>query len=222
MRNTLISLVCYLITTNCIGQGHNLLSFFDNIALDSIVNTMDFAGKNIREKIIDDSLVIRYFLANKKENLHYLVEEYDMDDNTYSNVTYKRKVFGLFSKKVNSKVLLLCYWMDGINYLAIYNTKIDIISNIYKFRMPPEEGESFIQSILFPNNYVFTIETEVKTRVKLVEIDYVNGKFIERKNIIMDDIMYIEDVVDHTNEKYQKALKLIGISETGELLEVNP
>jgi hypothetical protein len=205
---------------NCHGNSYDLLSFFNNIRQDSIINTSDFGNKNIQWEIIDDSLVIRHFLSNKEEDLYYTVEEYNMDNNTYSNVIYKRKVFGLFSKKIDSSSVLICYYMDGVYYLSIFNMAINSIVANYKFGEFPDESESFTQSILFAN-YIFTIETTEKTRAKLIEIDYINGKFNEHKNIIMDDFMIIEDMSPN-NEKYNKALKLAGISETGELLEDNP
>jgi hypothetical protein len=216
MKHIVIVFIYFLVTIECNGRNSDLLSFFNTIKEDSIVNTLDIGRKSIKGKIIDDILVIRYFLENKEENLYYIVEEYDMDDNTYSDVTYKRQVFGLFSKKIDSTVLI-CYNMDGIYFLSIFNTVKDAIVSTYKFRESPDEDESFTQSILF-SNYIFTIETESNTHIKLVKIDYPNGKFIEHKNIIMDDFMIIEDV-NPNNEKYQKALKLIGISENGELIE---
>jgi hypothetical protein len=221
MKKITIFSICCLIATNCTGQKHDLLSFFDNIKQDSIVNSLDFGLKNIFQKDITDSVSIYYFFENNEDNLYGIGEAYNMDYNTYTEVKYKRTVTALFSKKTN-KFVILCYWIDEINYLAIYDVTRDFIVSTYPFCKPTTgQGEDFLHSILFANNYIFTIETTEKTRIKLIEIDYINGKFNEHKNIIMDDFMIIEDMSPN-NEKYNKALKLAGISETGELLEENP
>jgi hypothetical protein len=216
MKKILILLFCWLTATNCIGQKHDLLLFFDNIKQDSIVNSLDFGLNKIHKKNIPDTISIYYFFENNENNLYGIEEVHDMEYNTYTEVKYKRTVTALFSKTIN-KFVLLCYWLDGLNYLAIFDTTKDLIVATYPFCRLIGQGEEFLYSILFSNNYILCIETEEKTRVKLVKIDYVNGKFIERKNIIMNDTIYIEDV-NPDNEKYQIALKLVGISATGELL----
>jgi hypothetical protein len=221
MKKILIFLLCWLITTNCIGQKRDLLSFFDNIKQDSTVNSLDFGLRKIHQKDITDAMSIYYFFGNNEDNLYGIEEAYNMDYNTYTEVKYKRIVSALFSKTIN-KFVILCYWLDEVNSLAIYDATKDLIGSTYPFcKLPNGQGEAFLHSILFSNNYIFSIETEAKTRVKLIEIDSVNGKFIERKNVMMNETMYIEDV-NPGNEKYQTALNLVGISKTGELLEDNP
>jgi hypothetical protein len=127
-------------------------------------------------------------------------------------------VEAIFSKTISNHVKILSYWLDGTNYLAIYNKTKDTIISTYPFCIFADEGEAFTHSILFSNNYIFTVETTEKTRVKLIEIDPDNERFIEHKNIVMEDFMVIENMSPN-NEKYQKALKLASISEEGELLE---
>jgi hypothetical protein len=184
------------------------------------VNTLDFGLKSVRGKSIADALSIYYFFGSNKENLYAIGEAYNMDDNTYAEVTYKRIVEAIFSKTISNHVKILSYWLDGTNYLAIYNIAKDSIVSTYPFCIFPDEGESFTHSILFPNNYIFNVATTEKTRIKLIEVDTVSGQFIEHKNIIMEEIMIVEDI-SIINEKYQKALKVVGISEEGELLEEN-
>ena len=212
--------VCLFYVTNCAGQTNCLLPFFEEIQKDSTVNTLYFFRENIHGEDIPDSVSVYYFFNNNKEKLYAIGEAYDMDDNTYTEYQYKRIVTALFSKTTDT-VTLLSYWLDGINYLAIYNRLKNRIVSTCTFDIPTEgAGEAFTHSILFPNNYIFTIETVEKTRVKLIEIDPVNERFIEHKNMIMENTIYIEDM-SSVNEKYQKALELAGISDEGELLEEN-
>ena len=214
--------ICVLNLTGCPCQTPSLLSFFKEIQTDSIVNTLDFGQKNIYKIDIADPISIYYFFNNDEENLYDTGEAYNMDDNTYTKVRYKRTVTAVFSKTIDS-ITILCYWLDRVNYLAIYNKTKDTIVSTYPFCIyTVAVGESFTHSMLFPNNYIFSIETTdettVNTKVKLIEIDYVNDRFIEHKNVMMESAIYIEDM-QLNNEKYQRALELVGISKTGELLE---
>jgi hypothetical protein len=211
-----VLLISLLNITVCAGQK-DLLSFFYDIPKDSIVNTLDFGRKSIRGKNIADTVSIYYFFENNKGNLYATGEAYNMDDNTYTQVKYKRIVEAIFSKTISKHLQILSYWLDGTNYLAIYNQTNDSIISTYPFCIFTDgAGESFTHSILFPNNYIFTVETAEKTRIKLIETDTVKKQFIEHKNIIMEGIMIIEDMLP-ANGKYQKALRLAGISEEGKL-----
>jgi len=209
---------------DCTGQTHNLLSFFEEIQRDSTVNTLDFGLKNISGKDITDSVAIHYFFNNDKGKLYAEEEAYNMDDNTYKVVRYKRTVEAIFSKKIDT-INILCYWIDAVNYLAIYNkTKDTIVSNYPFCVLNTAAGETFTHSVLFPNNYIFSIETTddttTKTRAKLIEIDCVNERFIERKNVVLESAIIIENM-DSNDEKYKRALNSVGISEKGGLLMPN-
>jgi hypothetical protein len=183
----------------------------------AIVNSLDASKmQSSYQKDLPDSLALRYFFNNKKEELYATTEAYNMDENTYKTVTYKRKVNALFSKKIALQKYVICYWLEQAAYLAIYDDSKDAITDSYVFCIPTDVGEYFTHSILFANNSIFTIETKEQTRLKLIDIDATTGKFVVRKNTLSDSYMVIEDV-NPKNEKYKRALSLLGITQDGQL-----
>jgi hypothetical protein len=218
MKKYIIISMCLLHFLICNGQDSTLLTFFNEVKVDSIINALNIVkSKYNYNNDIPDKFIIKYFLGGNSDELYTTDEAYNMDDNTYRTIKYKRTVNAILSKKTKTSILI-CYWLDEYLYLSTYDIIKDTVRGSYIFCIPRTNSDEFTYSILFPNDYIFTIETTDKTNIKLIKIDYANGKFIEQKSIIMDDFMIIEDL-SLNNEKYNKALKLAGISETGELLE---
>lgn len=209
----IITSVFLLYTTTVFSQNYNLLNTFKNVAIDTTVSSLNrsIIGYD-RKNNLPDSIVIHYFLENKKEKLYGTTEVYNMDENSYKDVPYKRKVNALFAKQISINIRLLCYWFEEIAYLSIYDIRKDTIVQSYNFCIPPNAGESFIHSTLYPNNSIFTVETKDKTLLKLTKIDTITYEFKEEKNIFTNDYISAEDVMAE-NEKYQNALKLLGIEQ---------
>jgi len=220
-RITILFSICVLNTTGCFSQKNELLSFFEEIHRDSTINTLHLRQMGFNFKDIPDPLAVRYFFDNNEDNLYAIGEAYNMDENTYTEVQYKRTVSAVFSKTIGT-IVILSYWLDGTTYLALFNKTKDSIVATMPFRIPrPAAGEAFLHSILFPSNYIFSIETThewttVTTRVKLIEIDFDNEKFIEHNNIELDSPM----TISRFDMNFQELFELVGISEDGEL--INP
>jgi hypothetical protein len=219
MKKYIIILFCLQHSILCSGQHSTLLTFFNEVRADTILNTLVINEYN-DSKNIPDKFVIKYFLGENSDKLYNTDEAYNMDDNTYKTIRYKRTVKPIFFKKINDYALI-CYWLEEFLYLSTYDMKKDVIVDSYIFSVFYGISDEFTYSILFPNNYIFTIETTDKTRIKLVKIDYISKKFVEQKNIIMGEIVLIGDILRPDNENYKKAIELMGISKTGELLEDN-
>ncbi len=194
-----------------------LMSYFNEINKDSTINTLSFGkmGYNY-QKDLSDEIIIRYFLKNKAD-LYRTIEIYNPDDNIYSDVKVKRVINALFCKKETHNMLLLCYWFGENAYLSMYDNTKDTLLDSYLFCVLPDEGEIFLHSILFADNYIYTVETrDEETHLRYVKIDFEERKFVIIKDFVTKDYLVIEDLA-YKRAKYIKALQEGRFTEEGRL-----
>jgi len=221
MKKILIKMILISLSLNSIGQGSELLSYFSLIKNDSIVNTryIKYKGAYLCDKFdknnVPDSITLKYFFGNDTANMYYEVEDYSPDFNTYKTEVVKKLLCPLFYKK-QKDIYLICYDIDNIIYLSMYNIKQDtIISSYVVSDYTDEHGDQVTHSIIFPNNYIASVETKWGGDVfyKLIKIDIDKKEFVLIKNIKTSG----KGLNDQ--EIYKKIHQILGINEKGELLK---
>ena len=218
MKKILIKIIFISLCLNSIGQGSKLLSFFSLIKNDSIVNTryIKCRGAYLCDKFyknnVPDSITLKYFLGDDTANMYYEVEDYSPDFNTYKTEVVKKLLCPLFYKEYGTK-FLICYEIDNIVYLSIYDIEKDIIISSYIVSdYTDEHGDQVTHSIIFPNNYIASIELKWGGNVyyKLIKIDLDRGYFSVLKNI---EALGTNKAYD---EIYKNVFEILGINQKGE------
>jgi hypothetical protein len=94
----------------------------------------------------------------------------------------------------------------------VYNNQEDILESSFIIADSPDEGDSYISGIIFPNNYIVTIQVAAKSYYILSNIDYDSRKFIELKKIEIDDEQSDYEIMNNV-------FNVLNISKSGELLD---
>lgn len=219
MKRILYIIILIAIGSNVIAQERQLLSYFTKIKEDSIIDTGDdilMRIGNLCDKYIPDSITLKYFFNNDTANMYYEKEDYSPDFDKWNTKIIKKNVCPLFYKK-NREYYLLCYKIISIIYLSIYDAKRDtIISTYIVSDYTDEYGNQVTHSIIFPNNYIATVEiipialNNSKVIYKLVKIEGQNFNIIKKVEIKKEET---EQVV------YKKVYERLGITEKGELIK---
>jgi hypothetical protein len=199
--------------------SQELLKYFSTIKNDSIVDTGEMHIASLCSKYdenpLPDSITLKYFFNNDTENMYYKAVDYSTDFDTWHTSIIKKTTCPFFYKKFN-EYYLICYEIDYIIYLSIYDSKRDtILSSYVVCDITDENGNQVTQSIIFPNNYIASVETMWGGDVfyKLLKIDIGKNKFILIKNIKTSG----EHLTDE--EIYKRTYQILGINEKGELIK---
>ena len=221
MKKILIKIIFISLCLNSIGQGSILLSFFSLIKNDSIVNTryIKYRGAYLCDKFyknnVPDSITLKYFLGNDTANMYYEVEDYSPDFDTYKTEVVKKLLCPLFYKEYGTK-FLICYEIDNIIYLSFYDLNHDTIMSSYIVSdYTDEHGDQVTHSIIFPNNYIASVEIKWSGDYfyKLLKIDIDKKEFVLIKNIkFTNRNTSVEEV-------FKKTYQILGINEKGELIK---
>jgi hypothetical protein len=210
-------------------QNNKLLSYFPLIDNDSIIHTGDditsrygsVCGK-FEDAPVPDSITLKYFFNNDTSNLYFQASTYDYDNNTFSYGIVKKDFCPIFYKKYNKNTFLLCYYILEIIYLSFYDiTNDSLLSSYVVSDCTDENGNIVTHSIIFPDNYIATIEIrdedpkypKIKVFYRLVRINYKDKKFeiVKQKNVFEDPQEY--------EKYYEKVYNILGINKRGELIE---
>jgi hypothetical protein len=198
-------------------QGENNKKLSDYFPLlqnkDTIINSTIFIHRFYGNKnVLPDSIALKYFFDNKIENMQGESEGYNVDDNTYIYSSYTKKVCPLY-KITNENTCLLCYGIDNMVYLCIYDITANKIEDTFTVVDDSDDfGNYYTRSTVFKNNYIATIQFYDHLYYILYKIDYETKKFVELKKIEKNPTD-LNDYIIKNN-----LLESLGISETGELL----
>lgn len=200
-------------------NSQSLLSYFHFIENDTIINTGDDILSRIgvlclkfRDNPIPDSITLKYFFNNDTTNMYYEMEDYSPDFDKWTSEVIKKTVCPFFYKKYN-EFYLICYEISNIIYLSFYDLKHDtIISSYIVSDYTDEYGNQVTHSIIFPNNYIASIELKWGGNVyyKLIKIDLDRGYFSVLKNI---EALGTNKAYD---EIYKNVFEILGINQKGE------
>ena len=203
-------------------NSQSLLSYFHFIENDTIINTGDDILSRIgvlclkfRDNPIPDSITLKYFFNNDTTNMYYEMEDYSPDFDKWTSEVIKKTVCPFFYKKYN-EFYLICYEISNIIYLSFYDLKHDtIISSYIVSDYTDEYGNQVTHSIIFPNNYIASVETKWGGDVfyKLIKIDIDKKEFVLIKNIKTSG-RGLND-----QEIYKKIHQILGINDKGELIK---
>jgi len=218
MRNLII--IIFLITKiSVFSQQNELLKYFSSIKCDSIITTRKMNKVNICAKFyknpVPDSITLKYFFNNDTTNMYYEMEDYSPDFDKWTSEVIKKTVCPFFYKKYN-EYYLICYEISNIIYLSFYDLKHDtIISSYIVSDYTDEYGNQVTHSIIFPNNYIASVETKWGGDVfyKLIKIDIDKKEFVLIKNIKTSG-RGLND-----QEIYKKIHQILGINDKGELIK---
>jgi len=207
-----------MFTLNTLAQERDLLSYFIKLKEDSIINTRKMHVAELCSRFFDnnvpDTLTLKYFFDNDTANMYYEVEDYSPDFNTYKTEVVKKLLCPLFYKKYKN-IYLICYDIDHIIYLSFYDSNRDTVLLSYIVSdFTDEYGNEVTHSIIFPNNYIASVEIKYGGDVyyKLLKIDIENKTFILIKNIKIDGKKL------NDQEIYKRVYEMLGINEKGELI----
>ena len=205
-------------------NSQSLLSYFHFIENDTIINTGDDILSRIgvlclkfRDNPIPDSITLKYFFNNDTTNMYYedIVSDLEFPDSTYIYIL-KKEFCPLFCKEFFKNYFLICYDIDNIIYMSIYDSDLDtIISSYIVSDYTDEYGNQVTHSIIFPNNYIASVETKWGGDVfyKLIKIDIDKKEFVLIKNIKTSG-RGLND-----QEIYKKIHQILGINDKGELIK---
>ena len=221
MKKILIKIIFISLYLNSTGQESKLLSFFSLIKNDSIINTryIKYKGAYFCDKFyknnVPDSITLKYFFGNDTANMYYEMEDYSPDFDRYTSEVIKKIVCPLFYKQFD-RYYLICYKIVHIIYLSIYDIKRDsIISSYIVSDYTDEHGDQVTHSIIFPNNYIASVEIKWSGDYfyKLLKIDIDKKEFVLIKNIkFTNRNISVEEV-------FKKTYQILGINEKGELIK---
>ena len=220
MRVFIITTV-FFVSFASYGKENKLLKYFSVIKNDSIVNTRKMNKVNIcskfRDNPVPDSITLKYFFNNDTSNMYYedVVSDLEFPDSTYIYII-KKEFCPFFYKKFLKNIFLLCYEIEHVIYLSFYDLNQDtIISSYIVSDYTDEHGDQVTHSIIFPNNYIASVETKWGGDVfyKLLKIDIDNKKFVLIKNIKT----YGGNLDDYA--VYKRTYEILGINEKGELIK---
>lgn len=202
-------------------QQSRLLMYFNPVKNDSIIDTrnmtreMAFLCSKHEINIFSDSISLKYFFNNDTSNLYYEYDGYNVDDNVFIHFRNKKMVCPLFYKKLGG-FYLICYDIERITYLSIYDENCDKIYSTFIFRdFMDVLGNQITHSILFSNNHIASIETSYEGDVyyKLFKIDINNFKFSLIKELSING----KSLTDQ--EIYTQTYPILGINEKGEQIQ---
>jgi len=218
MRVFIITIV-FLVNLTSYSQENKLLKYFLIIKNDSIINTGKMHIATLCSKFyknpVPDSITLKYFFNNDTANMYYEVEDYSPDFDMWTSEIIKKTVCPFFYKKYN-EFYLICYEISHIIYLSIYDYKRDTIVTSYIVSdYTDQHGNQVINSIIFPNNYIASVETKWGGDVfyKLIKIDIDKKEFVLIKNIKTSG----KGLNDQ--EIYRRTYQILGINEKGELIK---
>jgi hypothetical protein len=201
------------ISANC-QNDKKLSDYFSDVQNENItMYTRSIRSLNTNNPL-DTTVALKYFFDNDIKKMHDVFEGYNPDENTYTYTHYTKKVYPLYRLK-KENICLLCYKIEAVIYLSLYDYETDTIGNTFVLADSPDEGDDYTAGIIFSNNYIATIQVAVKSYYILSKIDYETQKFIEVKKIEIDNNQSDYAIMNNVFEE-------LGISETGELLEDNP
>jgi len=218
MRNLII--IIFLITKiSVFSQQNELLKYFSSIKYDSIITTRKMNKVNICAKFyenpVPDSITLKYFFNNDTTNMYYEMEDYSPDFDKWTSEVIKKTVCPFFYKKCN-EFYLICYDISNIIYLSFYDLNHDtIISSYIVSDYTDEYGNEVTHSIIFPNNYIASVEIKWSGDYfyKLLKIDIDKKEFVLIKNIkFTNRNTSVEEV-------FKKTYQILGINEKGELFQ---
>jgi hypothetical protein len=203
-----------IVNANC-QDNKKLSDYFSNVQNENtIMNTGSLWKLNTRNPL-DTVVALKYFFDNDTKKMQDVYQAYNMDDNTYTDVSYTKKIYPLYKIK-NEGIYLLCYNLESIINLMFYDYKNDKIINVFTIGDDSDEYSNiYTYSVIFPNNYIVTIKVTEKAYYILSKIDYENRKFIELKRLETSRNQSDYEIMNN-------AYEALGISRTGELLEDNP
>ncbi len=216
--NTMKKIIILLATSigflNASCQNKKILTYFPETENDTIRTIQEQNSYyNISQKNnIPDTMALRYFFDNDIKKMYGTEEGYNVDDNSYTTVSYVKKVCPLF-KKANKHLYLLCYGIKSVLYLSIYNPVNDKIINSYIISdFTDNLGNAVTHSTIFPNGYIVTVQINDNTHYKLAKIDYELQKIVILKDIKKNDM-------SEYDKRYKEAFSVLGITERGQLIE---
>jgi hypothetical protein len=215
----ILLIIAFIGCLNAQGQNTKKLpDYFPDLQdKDTIINSAIFIDRFYGNKnLLPDSIALKYFFDNKIENMQGESEGYNVDDNTYIYSSYTKKVCPLYKTEYKN-TCLLCYGIDNMVYLCIYNINKNKMEDIFTVVDDSDDyGNYYTRSTVFKNNYIATIQCYDQVYYILYKIDYEAKKFVELKKIEVDPTDQNDNTI-RSNLFYT-----LGISETGELLEDNP
>ena len=211
MKKLIVLIISFgFLNASCLKSKH-FIDYFPVMQNDSIFNTEIFQNDyySIYEKRqFPDSMALKYFFNNNITEMQAVDEGYNVDNHTYTSTSYIKEVCPFFKKKSND-LYLLCYGIESVFYLTIYDDKNDkFINTLTISNFSEDVGDEVTHSIIFPNNLIVTLEYRDKVYCKLTKIDFKNHKFIEIKKLTANEGI-----------DFKEALPILGINENGELLK---
>lgn len=222
MKRVIIIAILSICVLSVNSQRNSLLSYFHFIENDTIINTGDDILSRIgvlclkfRDNPIPDSITLKYFFNNDTTNMYYEMEDYSPDFDMWTSEVIKKTVCPFFYKKYN-EFYLICYEISNIIYLSFYDLNHDTIMSSYIVSdYTDEHGDQVTHSIIFPNNYIASVEIKWSGDYfyKLLKIDIDKKEFVLIKNIkFTNRNISVEEV-------FKKTYQILGINEKGELIK---
>jgi hypothetical protein len=211
---TLMIILAIIINANC-QNNKKLSDYFPDIQDENAIMKTGNLWKLNSNNPLDTTIALKYFFDNDTKKMHDVYQAYNMDDNTYTDVHYIREIYPLYKIK-NKEIYLLCYKLESVTDLMLYDRKNDIIISTFTIGDNSDEyGNTYTYSVILPNNYIATIKFYDQVYYILYKIDYEAKKFVELKKTEINPTDQNDNTI-RTNLFYA-----LGISETGELLESN-
>lgn len=217
MKKITLSLIIILISSyyaSC--QDSIILNYFQKIKNDSIINTIKLKNgyfKKLKNNSLSDSLALKYFFGGNTEKMYGQEQGYNVDNNTYTTVSFVKKVCPLFFKEKNNNYLLF-YGIESALYVGIYDRKEDTILYSQKVSdFSDELGNNLTHSMIFPTNYIVSIIVGKNTKYKLIEIDLDKIRFIVLKDVEKKNNIFKE------NKSFKEAMKILNITQEGTISE---
>jgi hypothetical protein len=216
----ILLIIAFIGCINVQGQDTKKISDYFSVLqnIDTIIDNRQLIkmlySRESEKNILDTIVALHYFFDDNVEKMHDVFEGYNSDENTYTYTPYTKEVCPLYKKIFNENVYLLCYSIESIMYLTIYNHITDKFESTYTLIDDSDTIDVFMSTI-FPNNYIVTVQSIDKTYYILSKIDYESRKFIELKKIEADSNQSYDSIMND-------AFEALGISSDGELLENNP
>jgi hypothetical protein len=217
MKRIFILIITFVNVINASCQDTKKLSdYFPDVQNKNIIMNTENLWRLNTNNPLDTIIALKYFFDNDTKKMHYIYQSYNMDDNTYTDVPYMKEIYPLYKIKYKD-VYLLCYKLESVTDLMFYDYKNDEIISVFTAGDNSDEyGNIYTYSVIFPNNYIATIQFYDQVYYILYKIDYNTKKFIEVKKVEVDPTEQNDNTI-RSNLFYT-----LGISEIGELLEDNP
>jgi hypothetical protein len=221
MKKIIISLLAIscCITANC-QKRKDIIDYFPELKNDSIIRSVLLQKQYY--KIVDvgaipDAIALIHIFDNKIENMQGEFEGYNVDDNTYTHIAYTKKAYPLYKRKCQD-IYLLCYCVESVIYLVMYDQQDGKMVNSYVISdFSDDYGNIVTHSVIFSNNNIITIQIFLDPNNPTVsyilsKIDCDRHQFVEIKKIITNEANEYDDAI-------YNSFDILKISEKGELLE---